>query len=241
MLQIDFPARQNIKNQMMESRLGNSIDHPQLNQRNGRTLRIRVDSSFWLDRTQSLRQWIKDSIGYLSIFLEPIIDPMSLIDLSIALLVTERVVASLQSYETKFLTDNLILKNYQQSGGTDEGASWNIGVVFESPVVGLLGILALSSCILKSSHRLDSTLTPLWERMPPSQSSAILLYLLLALFCFECGLVISIFLLACHALTFPEYATGEYITTLLFLSVAWLISLIGSHFLRYNLYQSLGD
>jgi hypothetical protein len=175
-----------------------------------------------------------------SIF-EPIMDPMILIDLSIALLILERVGANLQPYEPRFLNESNMAVPPQQVANDKVDPS-TIVTLLGSPLMALFGTLALVfSCMANSSYNSHSTLLADGLRMASQQRSAVLLYILLVLFCFESVLVLSILLVACHALTFPQYEAEEHITVLFLLTVAWVISLMSSNFLRYNLYQSIGD
>jgi hypothetical protein len=67
--------------------------------------------------------------------------------------------------------------------------------------------------------------------------ATVLLYTMLGLFCLESLLVMTIAVLACHAILFPEMATS--VNQLGLLLGVWLGSLIGSHFLRKHFYRSM--
>jgi Na+/alanine symporter len=208
-----------------------------------------VDPSF-CGFVGDLWRWTKDAMGCMTLFFEPIMDPTSLIDLSIALLVLERVGANyLQPYERRlFLNESSSLAVPPQQVANDDKVdpSTIAAAMLGSPtlMVLLFGTLAFSWMAANSSYNNHSTMMLLDEglRMASQQRSAVLLYIMLVLFCFESILVLSLLVTACHALSFPQYgAAEEHITVLFLLTVAWVISLTASNFLRYNLYQSIGD
>jgi hypothetical protein len=92
-----------------------------------------------------------------SIF-EPIMDPMILIDLSIALLILYRVGANLQPYEPRFLNESSMAVPPQQVVNDKVDPS-TIVTVLGSPLMALFGTLALVfSCMANSSYNIHSTL-----------------------------------------------------------------------------------
>lgn len=177
---------------------------------------------------------------------EPMMDPTSLIDLSIALLVLERVGANLQPYEPRFVNKESGVIGplpLQQVQGKIDDSFLSIVNFLGSPCMAVFGTLALVfSCMANSSYNVHSTLLAEGLRMASHTSSVFLLYMLLILFCFETMLVLFIMLVAFHALTVSQNGGAEeHITVLFLLTVAWIFSLTASNFLRYSLYQRMGD
>jgi hypothetical protein len=173
----------------------------------------------------------KDALYSLSPLLYPIMDEWSLTTFCISLLFVEQLLGSflelaplllqIHSVELKETPDRHVIVD---------------STPLISPLIALVGALAL--CIANSSS--NSLLwTPHWLRLLTSQHTVVILYTLLALFCLESLLVASIFILASHALMFPEAASA--VNNLFLLVGVWLGSLIGSHFLRMRLYRSLGS
>ena len=212
--------------------------------RQPRTIRIPLNSSIWLDRPRSAWEWTYEFLCFL---VEPILDPASLIELSIGLLLLERIGARLQRYEAELFdsTVQAAASSRQQQAALEETTAipGSFSGILGSPLIAIFGTFALVfSCMANSSYNVHSTLmAPSIQRVASQQSSAVLLYLLLIFFCFESMLAISMMLVACHALTFPEFATEEHINMLFLLAVAWITSLAVSSFTRHSLYQSMGD
>lgn len=160
-----------------------------------------------------------------ALFLQPVLDFSGLLDLSIVLLLLERVGTSLQPFEHKLLpaivTENGLFEIENDVAQT---------MVLGSPAIGLFGSLALLfSCFVNSSY---SSTTSWLQR----GSGTLLLYIILILFCLESILVLSILLIACQALYAEESGV-----LLLVLFLCWLASLVGSNYARQYLFQQMGD
>jgi hypothetical protein len=158
-------------------------------------------------------------------FLEPVLDSSGLVDLSIALLLLERIGTSLQPLEQKVLpaivTDSGLFETINELAHT---------VVLGSPAIGLLGSLALLfSCFVNSSF----SSTPSWLHQG---SGTLILYIILIIFCLESSLILSILLIACKTLHFDE--SGGL---LLVLFLCCLTSLVGSNYARRYVVQQMGD
>lgn len=209
-----------------------------------RTIRIPVNS-LMLDAPLSWLEYLWNSAkevlsSMVLLWIEPILDSKSLLDLSIGLLLLERVGANIQRYEPK------IILNQAAHSPPNMEASIPGGILFGTPFIAILGSFALViSCLSNAPH--DTRLfAPTWLRMllprhrPAGSSSTVLVYMLLFLFCLESMLMISILMFGCHAITFPEWLEGD-IKILTSLMGAWLVSILASSFVRYFLYYSIGD
>jgi hypothetical protein len=215
-------------------------------QSNGTSIRIPINS-LWLDRPRDFVgdawQLTKDAVGCITLLFEPIMDRTSLVDLSIGLLILEHIGSRLQPFEVQSLNDKMTAQQPLQhvaDMGERHDALWTSDI-FGSPAIAIFGTLALLfSCLANSSY--DSRLlAPVWLRMVmPHQSSAVLLYVLLILFCLESVILLSIILLAFHALTFPQYIE-EDLAILFIMTGVWICSLFGSTLMRHFLYYSMGD
>jgi hypothetical protein len=172
----------------------------------------------------------KDVIFSLSSLLCPIMDEWSLTTFCISLLFVERVLGSCLE-----LVPMLLEIHAMELKETPDRHL----IMDSTPLISLIAIVgALALCVANSSSN-SLLLTPHWLRLLTSQHTVVILYTLLGLFCLESLLVASIFLLASHALMFPEAAAS--VNNLFLLVGVWLGSLIGSHFLRRHLYRSLGS
>ena len=182
-------------------------------------------------------EFIKETATCLSFLMVPIMDEMSLVSFSISLLLLEKLCGSCLSMEP-----TLVQIQMQQATRRE---IVHRSVVADSsqflipPLFGLLGTLALVMACVANSSSNALLLTPHWFRLLTSQHTVYVIYTLLGLFCLESILVLSILLLAGHALIFPDAATS--IQNLFLLFGVWLGSLTGSHFLRRHLYRSLGS
>ena len=190
-------------------------------------------------------QCTKDAMAF---FLEPLMDTSSLIDLSIALLLLECVGAYLQPYESTMCHEELLLLQragqLQQSTTTEDATT--LATLLGSPAIALCGTftLLLSLMITSSLEGPSSFLAPIWNRISflEEYSSTFLMYLLLIMFCVESILILSIMTVACHALLIPQQGGAEeHLAMLMFLTTVWVVNLIISSFLRFSLYQSIGD
>jgi hypothetical protein len=209
------------------------------------TVQIRLDTS-WIERpyyyVRDLWRWSKATMGCcLTVLLfEPIMDPTSLIDLSIGLMLLERI----QPYEeVRILSEKIILQQgqHRQTVEVEEQVVlYILGLLLGSPIMTLFASTVLIfSFVLANSNYHSSLLAPLWFRAFTRQRSTSVMYMLLALFCLESILILAILLLACHALAFPQYLE-EHIAVLFTLTGAWILSLMASSVVRYNLYQIIG-
>jgi hypothetical protein len=217
------------------------------------TVQILVDTS-WIELpyyfVRDLWRWSKATMGcYLTFFLfEPIMDPTSLIDLSIGLILLERVGANLQPHEeVRILTEKMILEHVQHRQTVEmmeveeQAVLYTLGLLLGSPIMTLFASTVLIfSFVVANSNYNSSLLAPLWFRIFTRQRSTTIMYILLALFCLESILILAILLLACHALVFPQYLE-EHIAVLFTLTGVWILSLMASSVVRYNLYQSIGN
>lgn len=158
----------------------------------------------------------------------PIMDEWSLTTFCISLLFVERILGSCLE-----LVPVLLQIHTMELKETPDHHLIVDSTPLISPLIAMVGALTL--CVANSSSN-SLLLTPL---LMTSQHNVVILYTLLGLFCLESLLVASILLLASHALMFPEVATT--VNNLFLLVGVWLGSLIGSHFLRRHLYQSLGS
>lgn len=187
----------------------------------------------WFDRTVGL---LKDVVRIFSFLFEPILDHKGLLDLSIGILVVERIGSSLLPLEEKFLPAIIT-----STSGNDlflevirEHEYLTNSMIFGSaPVVGLFGSIALIFSFMANSSINTSTLFPSWLN---THSGAIALYLIFILFCLEAFLIMAILAIACQNI-YSDERSGLLIILLLF----WAISLIGSNYARYHLYQQMGD
>lgn len=250
---------------------------------NGRVLRL--FSPGWIDFPisfiEAMIQIGGDILSCIGLFFEPFMDPASLIDLSIGLLLLERVGISLEPPpEAKLLTEKMIMQEivdavatatsatssaqtagetaataaaatlaqqYSQTIGatTTTGAAaaaslnWYLTIV-GSPLIALCAsLLLVYSCLSNYTYH-TSGLVPFWLRVVAHHRSVIIIYVLVILFCIESILIVSILLLACHAITFPQHFE-ENMTILLILSGFLMASLTTSNVVRYSLYHSIGD
>jgi hypothetical protein len=158
-------------------------------------------------------------------FVEPVLDSSGLVDLSIALLLLERMGTSLQPLDQKILpaivTDSGLFETINELAHT---------MVLGSPAIGLIGSLALLfSCFVNSSF----SSTPPWLHQG---SGTLILYIIFILFCLESSLILSILFIACQTLHFDE--SGGL---LLVLFSCCLTSLVGSNYARRYLFQQMGD
>jgi hypothetical protein len=191
-----------------------------MEQRTGRntvTIQLPLDFS-WGNKVWN---FLWDAVS--AFFLEPVLDSSGLVDLSIALLLLERIGTFLQPSEQKLLpaivTDSSLFVTINELAHS---------VVLGSPAIGLLGSLALLfSCFANSSF----SSTPSWLRQG---SGNLILYIILILFCLESSLILSILLIACQTLHFDE--SGGL---LLVLFLCCLTSLVGSNYARRYLFQHM--
>ena len=186
------------------------------------------------------------------LWIEPIVDSKSLIDLSIGMLLLERVSAKIKRYEPKTMMEHSAVRNSSGSGGNSGSspgaqASFPGGILFGAPFIAVLGSFALVLSCLSHAQNDTRLFAPTWVRMllprhqrRGSTSSTMFTYLLMLLFCLESLLMISILMFGCHAITFPEWIE-EDVKILTSLMGAWLTSLLASSFVRYYLYYSIGD
>lgn len=219
------------------------------------TFQIQLNNSSSLEAVITNTEYIwsstKDLLrNIVSVWIEPIMDRRSLINLSIGVLLLEHVSVHIQRYDPKTTTERIILPSPtdRDTGSLDEHDSLlSGGLVFGSPFMAVLGGFALVlSCLANAPHD-ASFFAPAWFRviLPPHHhgsgiSSALLLYVLLLMFCLESILMISILMFGCHAITFPEWLEHD-VKILISLMGTWLTSLLASSFLRYYLYYSIGD
>lgn len=218
--------------------------------RNGTTFQIPVNSLFLdVPITCLQRVWnnVKEVLtSMVLVWIQPIMDSKSLMDLSIGMLLMQRVGANIQRYGTKTMIERV---HARDSGSWDHGDSKvSSGVLYGSPFVAVLGGLALVlSCVANSPPEVRR-LAPFWIRIflprhhyhGGGSSSASLMYLLLVLFGIESSLMVCILMFGCHAVLFPDWL-DEDLQILTFLICAWLASLLASSIVRYHLYYSIGD
>jgi hypothetical protein len=225
------------------------------------TLRIPISAGL-CDRAQHVSNefvsGVKEAVSCLCLlFVEPIMDTSSLLDLSIGLLLLERVGSSLQPYETTLLTTTekmIYSESTNLQGNTltseqlellqrhDQAFHSFAGPAFAflgSPFCLFLSLAAMFIVVANSSSN-SAIFAPLWFRILTHQSTTFVMYILIVLFVLESVLVVCILVLACHALLFPQYLE-ENMSILFVLSGLWTASLMASSLVRYNLHQSIGD
>ena len=189
------------------------------------------------------------------LWLEPIMDSNSLIELSIVLLLIERVIGSIPRLDPKILAmeRSTHASTPPLGGGSTDGSWFHVGgALLGSPFITVLGGFAmLLSCLANNAPYETRLFGPNWWRslfLPRHESLMVgsaaaspgLLYFLLLLFCLEGMLLLSITMLGCHALTFPEWIE-EDVKIVTSLMGVWLISLLASSSVRCCLYYSMGD
>jgi hypothetical protein len=215
-------------------------------------------------------EWTKATLSIISsIIVEPALDPQSLRNLSILLMLFE----SLSSFclarielearialtqmdltidDRAFATPIMVLLQDLQEEHNDTYAT------SISPLVGVFGTISLVLSCLANSCSNNSLLNPerfTVERTQQQQqqqqqqfgqnSSFFTVYALLGLFCVESALFLSILFLAGQALFFPHafflFLNGAASSSNIFLTgFLWMASLVGSHLLRRQLYHNLG-
>jgi hypothetical protein len=228
------------------------------NDQGERAFRVPVDSRL-LDCFDNLWSSTKEVLsGMAMLWIQPIMDPKSLIDLSIGLLLMERVSANIQRYDPKMAMERANASPSSFGGfadgapgtGTGMDSLFPGGILLGSPFIAVLGGVALALSCLSNAPYDTRIFASTWLRaLLPRQnnlldgggaSSAGLLYLLLLLFCFESMLMVSILMFGYHAITFPEWIE-EDVKILTSLMGVWLSSLLMSSFVRYYFFYSIGD
>lgn len=181
----------------------------------------------------------------ISLWIQPIMDSKSLMDLSIGMLLMQRVGANIQRYQPKVMIERV---HARDSGSWESGDSLlSSAIVYGSSFLAVLGGMTLLLSCVASSPQNVRRLAPIWiqiflprHRHGGGSSSATMMYFLLILFGVESLLMVSILMFGCHAVTFPEWMEQD-LQVLTFLVCAWLTSLLASSFVRYHLYYSIGD
>lgn len=229
--------------------LVSDLHHAMTPGRNDTTFQIPVDS-FLLDAPMAFLKNVWNAVmevltNMVLLWIEPIMDSKSLIDLSIGMLLMQRVGSNIQRYDPKAMLERV---HTRDSASWESGDSLlSSGVLFGSPFAAvLLGIVLVLSCQANSREDVRR-LAPIWIRLflpryrhGGGSSSAALMYLLLFLFGIESLLMVSILIFGCHAITFLEWLE-EDLQILTYLVCAWLTTLLASSFVRYHLYYSIGD
>ena len=204
-------------------------------------------NSLWLevpmDAIASFLEVTGDLLNEMALlWIEPIFDDKGLLNLSIGLLVMERVGSSLQRYESKWMDE--VSTNTQISGETMSSESlfwldtWSWNDLLSPPGVALFGTLAVVfTCVANASHDIQMMI-PICLRM--YDGSVMFIYILLLLFCLESIMMLAILVFACHALTFWQWME-EDLTILAVLIPTWLLSIMTSSLMRFFLYFSIGD
>jgi hypothetical protein len=182
-----------------------------------RVIRIPIHLPCFLDRMCSFCQ---RSIQ--TIFLEPVLNTSGLLNLSILLLLLQRMVSSLSFEQRLNFTDTVISDGSILRDPTN--GSYSTSSIFESPfALGFFGSLALVvSCVAYQSGS--------------AISGPLITTIIVILFTFESALILAILMVACQSL-YSEDSTSLLIALLLI----WTMSLVGSNVSRYFLYSQMGD